>query len=140
MMMMGGGMCNPMMMMNMGGGMCNPMMMNMGGGMCNPMMMNMMTNGQGPYSKGCGKGAGTRTSKEKMMWISGLGDKRSISKIELVQFFNEALPSRGCLSVELRTGGHAVAYFNPEANKNQVIAQLNGANFKEFTLQLGACT
>merc|ERR1712032_769299 len=127
-----GGMCNPMLMMG-DGGMCNPMLMMMGGGMCNPMMMNMMTNGQGPYSKGCGKGslpASIRTSKEKMMWISGLGDERRISKIELKEFFNEQLPFGGCMSVELRRGGQAVAFFDTEANKNQVIAQLNGANFK----------
>merc|ERR1712238_153511 len=107
------------------------------------MMMKMMTmKGQGPYSKGCGKGsqsALSRSPKEKMMWIGGLGDGSDANlKTELQQFFNEQLG--GCTNVEIRRRGQAVAVFDTQENKDQAIAQLNGATFKEFTLQLDVWT
>merc|ERR1712137_309572 len=118
-----GGMDPMMEMVMMCGGMCNPMLMMMGGGMCNPMMMNMMSNGQGPYGKGCGKGSSSatkRTSKETMIWIEGLGDGSDANlSDELEQFFNEQLASGACTGVALRRGGTAVAFFDTEASKNQ---------------------
>merc|ERR1719296_202076 len=108
--------------------------------------MSMMMGGQfGKGNGGCaGKGGGksmiSATPKERLLWIGGLGegDRDNSFNKELQQFLNDSVG--GCKYVEIRRKGNGAAIFDSEENKNNAIATLNGAYFKDHQLELDMWT